>query len=81
MVPCLFWTNCKAISDPVIKKRLTDITQETLDQGCFGAPWTEVTNAKGQTDRFFGSDRWDHICDFLGEEYLGYCPEKHQARL
>ena len=72
----------KAISDPTMKKKLSDFTQEALDGGAFGAPWWVITNANGETERFFGSDRWDHVCDFLGEKFLGYFPgEGERARL
>ena len=61
-----------------MKKRLTDLTQEALDDGCFGAPWWIITNSKGETESFFGSDRWDHVCDFLGEKFVGYFPDEEQ---
>ena len=65
-----------------MKKRLTDLTKEALESGSFGAPWSIVTNESGKTEVFFGSDRWEHICQFLGVEYQGYFPgEQAQARL
>ena len=57
-----------------MKKKLTESTSEALETGCFGAPWMIVTNSTGETDVFFGSDRWDHVCDFLGVKHLGYFP-------
>ena len=70
------------MNDPEVKKRLTDLTKEALDQGCFGAPWWDVTNQKGEREMFFGSDRTEHVCDFMGEKYLGYFPQEvARARL
>jgi len=69
----------QTISDPAMKKRLTELTTEALETGCFGGPWMIITNSKGKTDVFFGSDRWDHVCDFLGVEYLGYFPRPKSA--
>lgn len=46
-----------ATQSPEIKKALTDRTQEAVDRGAFGAPWFWVTNAKGEQEPFFGSDR------------------------
>ena len=75
----LNFADCKTISDPAVKKRLTDLTQEALDDGCFGAPWWIITNSKGETESFFGSDRWDHVCDYLGEKFVGYFPAEAQT--
>lgn len=32
-------------------------TKEVCEQGAFGAPWLWVTNSKGESEAFFGSDR------------------------
>lgn len=48
------------------KDRLTGNTKEALDQGAFGAPWMWVTNAKGVSEPFFGSDRFHFMWEFLG---------------
>ncbi|KAF4121198.1 DSBA-like thioredoxin domain [Geosmithia morbida] len=40
-----------------LKDSLASQTNKAVDQGAFGAPWFWVTNAKGETDGFFGSDR------------------------
>lgn len=62
------------MSDPEVKNRLKDLTSEALNDGAFGAPWWKITNSKGETEVFFGSDRWDHVFEFIGEEFLGYFP-------
>jgi 2-hydroxychromene-2-carboxylate isomerase len=63
-----------AVDDVDVKKRLTELTQEALDSGCFGAPWWIIRNARGEEDVFFGSDRWEQIFVFLGEKWVGYNP-------
>jgi glutathione S-transferase kappa 1 len=48
------------------KDKLTGNTKDALDQGTFGAPWMWVTNGKGMTEPFFGSDRFHFMWEFLG---------------
>lgn len=40
-----------------MKALLKAKTEEVVNSGAFGAPWFLVTNAKGETRSFFGSDR------------------------
>lgn len=40
-----------------MKDVLLATTKRAVDQGAFGAPWIWVTNAKGEQEPFFGSDR------------------------
>jgi glutathione S-transferase kappa 1 len=40
-----------------MKDVLLHFTKKAVDQGAFGAPWIWVTNAKGEQEPFFGSDR------------------------
>ncbi|TQV99946.1 hypothetical protein V2A60_005363 [Cordyceps javanica] len=40
-------------------------TDEALAKGAFGAPWIWATNAKGESEPFFGSDRFNHVYAFL----------------
>ncbi|KAJ3474410.1 hypothetical protein NLG97_g9858 [Lecanicillium saksenae] len=47
------------------KDSVKKVTDEALAKGAFGAPWIWVTNAKGQEEPFFGSDRFNHIYAFL----------------
>ncbi|KAF3064976.1 hypothetical protein GL218_01576 [Daldinia childiae] len=52
------------------KNTLRETTQRALDQGAFGAPWLWVTSAAtGESEPFFGSDRWSHVYAFLGLPY------------
>ena len=39
------------------KKLIADTTMVANEFGAFGAPWLMVTNAAGETEPFFGSDR------------------------
>ncbi|KAM0246196.1 hypothetical protein ACHAQJ_010312 [Trichoderma viride] len=48
-----------------MKDVLLATTKRAVDQGAFGAPWIWVTNAKGEQEPFFGSDRFHHIYKFL----------------
>jgi 2-hydroxychromene-2-carboxylate isomerase len=41
-----------------MKDALKGATQRALDQGAFGAPWVWVTNEAGESEPFFGSDRY-----------------------
>ncbi len=45
-----------AFKDSVIKE-----TDEAMAKGAFGAPWIWATNAKGQGEPFFGSDRYVNL--------------------
>ncbi|KAE9378836.1 thioredoxin-like protein [Stipitochalara longipes BDJ] len=47
------------------KDRLTANTQKVLDLGAFGAPWFWVTNSRGKSEPFFGSDRFHFMYSFL----------------
>ncbi|KAL9484980.1 hypothetical protein ACSS6W_003769 [Trichoderma asperelloides] len=48
-----------------MKDALLATTKRAVDLGAFGAPWLWVTNAKGESEPFFGSDRFHHIYRFL----------------
>ncbi|KAH6897282.1 thioredoxin-like protein [Thelonectria olida] len=49
-----------------MKERLKELTGEAVERGAFGTPWLWATNSEGQTESFFGSDRFNHIYRFLG---------------
>lgn len=49
-----------------MKAAVKDATQKAVDLGAFGAPWFWVTNAQGEGQPFFGSDRFNHIYRHLG---------------
>ncbi|GMR44593.1 hypothetical protein PMAYCL1PPCAC_14788, partial [Pristionchus mayeri] len=60
-----------AISSEKVKDMVKQNTQEALQLGCFGAPWTVVTLENGRKEAFFGSDRLHIIghlmlCDYEG---------------
>lgn len=48
------------------KNALTENTNEAVKSGAFGAPWSVVRNAQGEETRYFGSDRFHFMWDFLG---------------
>lgn len=48
----------QAAGSQEMKDSLKATTQQALDTGAFGAPWMLVTNGKGVTEPFFGSDRY-----------------------
>ncbi|CAD6199652.1 unnamed protein product [Caenorhabditis auriculariae] len=55
-----------------VKKILRENTDEALQTGCFGAPWTTVKDASGKTTHaIFGGDRLPQIADLLGEKFHG----------
>lgn len=45
-------------NSPKYKQKLLDNTKVALEAGAFGCPWFVVTNSKGVTEPFFGSDRY-----------------------
>ncbi|ODA80067.1 hypothetical protein RJ55_03025 [Drechmeria coniospora] len=49
-----------------MRDRLKQETGRALELGAFGTPWIWVTNADGQSEPFFGSDRFGQIYSFLG---------------
>ncbi|KAF2718036.1 glutathione S-transferase kappa 1 [Polychaeton citri CBS 116435] len=55
----------QAAQEPRFKERLTSNTEEALKTGAFGAPWFMVKNFKGETEPFFGSDRFHYMWDYL----------------
>ncbi|KAI1168647.1 thioredoxin-like protein [Nemania serpens] len=58
-----------AVSAPEVKTALKSRVDEALARGAFGAPWIWATDVRGQTEPFFGSDRWHCVYDFLGLPY------------
>ncbi len=61
-------------TSPQIKEALTARTKEALDSGAFGAPWWVIKREDGKEEVFFGSDRMEHICQFLGVPYQSAYP-------
>ncbi|PHH67295.1 hypothetical protein CDD82_1476 [Ophiocordyceps australis] len=48
------------------KQALVDEVHAAREKGAFGAPWLWVTNADGDCQPFFGSDRFNQVFRFLG---------------
>ncbi|EXA31883.1 hypothetical protein FOVG_16865 [Fusarium oxysporum f. sp. pisi HDV247] len=49
-----------------IKLALNDVTKHAVeDLGAFGCPWFWVHDGKGNTEPFFGSDRFHYMWDYL----------------
>ncbi|EAW07186.1 putative DSBA family oxidoreductase [Aspergillus clavatus NRRL 1] len=54
-------------SDPAVKEELTATTGRVVKElGAFGCPWFWVTNEEGESEPFFGSDRFHYMWEFLG---------------
>ncbi|KAF2831918.1 thioredoxin-like protein [Ophiobolus disseminans] len=53
------------------KKRLSANTEEAFAEGAFGLPYFVATNAKGETERFWGVDHVGQLCDFMDLERAG----------
>ncbi|KAL4799583.1 thioredoxin-like protein [Aspergillus venezuelensis] len=57
-------------SNPATKQELTDTTAKAVKElGAFGCPWFWVSDGKGNSEPFFGSDRWAYMWRFLGLEF------------
>lgn len=57
-------------SNPATKQELTDTTAKAVKElGAFGCPWFWVNDGKGNSEPFFGSDRWAYMWRFLGLEF------------
>ncbi|RPA97512.1 thioredoxin-like protein [Choiromyces venosus 120613-1] len=57
------------------KDALMENTNEAVQNGAFGVPWSVVRNAKGEETRFFGSDRFHFMWEFLGiGDGVGFVP-------
>ncbi|KAJ4301037.1 hypothetical protein N0V90_003127 [Kalmusia sp. IMI 367209] len=54
-----------------VKKKLSDNTEWAFKEEAFGLPWFVATNAKGETERYWGVDHMGQLCDHLGLERPG----------
>jgi 2-hydroxychromene-2-carboxylate isomerase len=50
------------------KTRLLENTERAFREGAFGLPWMVCTNAKGETEGFWGVDHLGCVTDFMGLE-------------
>ena len=57
---------------------LQQASVHAVELGAFGAPTMLVTKGDGETEFFFGSDRFDHIAAFLGQPHAAI-PVGNQA--
>lgn len=55
----------KSANQPDVKSLLLSNTDRAFKSGAFGLPWFECTNAKGQTEGFWGVDHLGVVADFL----------------
>eukprot|EP01059_Diplonema_ambulator_P037435 TRINITY_DN9908_c0_g1_i1.p1 TRINITY_DN9908_c0_g1~~TRINITY_DN9908_c0_g1_i1.p1 ORF type:complete len:225 (+),score=59.25 TRINITY_DN9908_c0_g1_i1:48-722(+) len=60
-----------SLSTPPVKDHLKANTSQAVSLGMFGAPFIHATSSAGITHTFFGSDRLEHLCHFLGKPYHG----------
>lgn len=49
-----------------VKQRLLQNTDQAFAEGAFGLPWFTCTNAKGETEGFWGVDHLGQVVQFLG---------------
>lgn len=56
------------VGTPEVKKGLSENTDQSMKDGAFGLPWFVATNAKGETDGFWGFDHLGQVIQHLGLE-------------
>ncbi|CAB3406774.1 unnamed protein product [Caenorhabditis bovis] len=72
----------KASKSDEVKSILRRNTDEAIAQGCFGAPWTHITDGDGKVlQAVFGADRLPQIADFIDEKFHGPMREKADRHL
>ncbi|TKX26241.1 DSBA-like thioredoxin domain-containing protein 1 [Elsinoe australis] len=57
-----------ALGSAEAKSQLSKNTDKALADGAFGMPWYMATNAKGETEGFFGFDHLGQVIEHLGLE-------------
>ncbi|GMR35658.1 hypothetical protein PMAYCL1PPCAC_05853, partial [Pristionchus mayeri] len=60
-----------SISSEAVKGKMKENTDEAVESGCFGAPWTVLTLENGRKEKFFGSDRLHIIGHMMGQKFDG----------
>ncbi|CBX90196.1 hypothetical protein IAQ61_001694 [Plenodomus lingam] len=55
----------EAMQSEEVKRALVANTEQAFKDGAFGLPWFVATNAKGETEGFWGVDHIGHLCDHL----------------
>ncbi|OAV99142.1 hypothetical protein PTTG_02889 [Puccinia triticina 1-1 BBBD Race 1] len=56
------------------KERVKQDAERLVAEGAFGFPWLEVCKPDGQRLTIFGSDRFEFLADWLGQEWKGPNP-------
>jgi len=59
------------VGTPEVKKGLSENTELAMGNGAFGLPWFVATNAKGETEGFWGIDHLGLVIRHLGLEGRG----------
>ncbi|XP_043935779.1 glutathione S-transferase kappa 1 isoform X2 [Protopterus annectens] len=68
------------ISNPDVKNRLKQTTDEAAKHGAFGMP-VIVVHVDGVPHMFFGSDRFELIAYLLREKWFGPVPSRNAPKL
>ncbi|KAK0651335.1 thioredoxin-like protein [Cercophora newfieldiana] len=53
------------------KAKLLENTDKAFADGAFGLPWMVCTNAKGETEGFWGVDHLGQVAQFMGLDHKG----------
>lgn len=61
------------------KQTFISFTDEAVAKGAFGTPTMLITNAHGNTEFFFGSDRFLQIADFIGADASALINKPHSV--
>ncbi|KAA1075213.1 hypothetical protein PGT21_031310 [Puccinia graminis f. sp. tritici] len=56
------------------KEKVKRDAERLVEEGAFGFPWIEVSRPDGQRLTIFGSDRFEFLADWLGQEWKGPNP-------
>lgn len=54
------------------KHTVRENTRQAVEDGAFGVPWIKVIKENGESECFFGNDRWIHVVRYAGLPWHGY---------